>query len=199
MVKKVKGLRDTGLNWEDDEDDEPDENVYISKREPSGYEVKKRPPLDYRKYWTSIDKTAEYFTEAGYNLNSINYELMTSGQKRIGKNTGAERFFKRCDLTKSPVEVSIRNMIRKKAYEYYKDKGVEKKRVKEFLVYTLDLTSIDWLGATMHATIEHEGIAEEPKEQLMVTVDENGQQQGHFKYVGTRIIKLKNRTYCIMV
>jgi hypothetical protein len=189
VKKKVKGLRDLGLDHAFDEDDqqERDEEIYISKREPSGYEVKKRPPVDYSFYWKSIDKTAEFFNDAGYNLNSINYDLQTSGQLRIGKNTGAEKFFQRVDLGKSPILVKIDAMIRKRAWEYYKDdKDIERKRAREYLVYHLDLESVNWLGARITASIDNEGIAEEPREQLIVNVDENGQQQGHFKYVGTR-------------
>ena len=187
-LPKSKTLRDSGLGklpHEEEEEEKP--SPLISTRTPTNEELEERPRIEYSDYWTSIDKTSEFFAEKGYVLNSVNYDKMTSGELRYGANTAAERFFSRVDISKAPIEVTIPVMRREKGTEEYKVKALTKTRTKEYLVYHLRLESISWEGQRITCTIENEGIGLEPKEQLDVSYNpETGRSSGTYRLVGVK-------------
>jgi hypothetical protein len=105
----------------------------------------------------------------------------------VWRNTAAELFFAKVDISKEPIIQTIDVMHRWKADEYYKDKdGREKTGAKEFLTYGVHLEGLDWLGNPIKASLNHEGRCEEPVKRVHVTADENGRQHAEYRMSGLR-------------
>jgi hypothetical protein len=192
MAKKKGGLVDNRVPRSDDYDDEQEDYVpgseLISKFKPDQFVLDERPTVDKTFYWYSPIQADKEFKKAGLSLSAINSERQISALQPYHKNTQAEKFFQKVDITTVPITCRVQSMHRQKVTDWYLDKKTHREKQKEIeaLTYHLQLEGESWLGETMHAGIENEGMALAPKMTIKVEVDEYGRQHGEYVMQGTR-------------
>lgn len=149
---------------------------------PEGTEFKDQPKINIDKFWTARSETRKCFREKGIDIGLYQEHYMSSND-RLNRNTGVEILFSKADLEQEEIGQKVSTFIRLHGTEYYLDsKKREKSRIKEYLVYHVELSARDFLGNPLSGKLEFEGKALEPETRLKIVSDANGKQKAEYVF-----------------